>query len=233
MRVGLKAVLVSLSFLFLREQADTPQLDDFALASRLSYFLWSSMPDEPLLNLAAEHKLHEPEVLRQQVERLLSDPKAKAFNQNFTGQWLSLRAIDATMPDRTLYPEYDDILKTAMLKETSLFFDEVLQQDLPITNFVASDFTFLNERLARHYGIPGVERTEMRKITLPSDRHRGGVLTMGSVLKVTANGTTTSPAHSPKNSSLTPPAQRRPPRTKRRLRPPFTASTTTTTASAR
>jgi mono/diheme cytochrome c family protein len=192
-RVGLKAVLVSPNFLFLREQANAPKLDDFALASRLSYFLWSSMPDEPLLKLAAEQKLHEPDVLCQQVERLIHDPKAKAFNQNFTGQWLSLRAIDATIPDRTLYPEYDDILKTAMIKETSLFFAEVLEQDLPITNFVASDFTFLNARLATHYGIPGIEGTEMRKVKLPPESHRGGVLTMGSVLKVTANGTTTSP----------------------------------------
>jgi hypothetical protein len=97
------------------------------------------------------------------------------------------------MPDGTLYPEYDDNLKTAMLKETSLFFDEILKQDLPITNFVASDFTFLNARLAKHYGISGVEGTEMRKVALSPESHRGGVLTMGSVLKVTANGTTTSP----------------------------------------
>ena len=190
MRVGLRAVLVSPSFLFLREKV---KLDDFALASRLSYFLWSSMPDEPLLKLAEAGKLHEPEVLRQQVERLLDDPKAKSFNTNFTGQWLSLRAIDATLPDRTLYPEYDDILKTAMLKETSLFFDEVLKKDLPLTNFVSSDFTFLNARLAKHYGIPGIEGMEMRRVSLPSDTHRGGLLTMGSVMKVTANGTTTSP----------------------------------------
>ncbi len=191
MRVGLRAVLVSPSFLFLREQA--LKLDDFALASRLSYFLWSSMPDETLLNLAAANRLHEPEVLHAQVERLLGDPKAKAFNTNFTGQWLSLRAIDATLPDRTLYPEYDDILKTSMLKETSLFFDEVLKHDLPLTSFVSSDFTFLNARLAKHYGIPGIEGMEMRKVTLPPGSHRGGLLTMGSVLKVTANGTTTSP----------------------------------------
>jgi hypothetical protein len=191
MRVGLKGILVSPDFLFLREKG--PKLDDFALASRLSYFLWSSMPDEILLKLAAANKLHEPKVLREQVERLLSDPKAKSFNTNFTGQWLSLRAIDATLPDRTLYPEYDDILKTAMLKETSLFFDEVLKNDLPLTSFVSSDFTFLNARLAKHYGIPGVEGMEMRKVALPPDSHRGGVLTMGSVLKVTANGTTTSP----------------------------------------
>lgn len=202
MRVGLRAVLVSPSFLFLREKPATasasatpsaPALDDFALASRLSYFLWSSMPDEPLFKLAEARKLREPGVLREQVERLLRDPKAKAFTENFTGQWLSLRAIDATSPDRTLYPEYDDILKVAMVKETLLFFEEVLKNDLSLTSFVASDFTFLNARLARHYGIPGIEGTEMRKVTLPPASHRGGVLTMGSVLKVTANGTTTSP----------------------------------------
>jgi hypothetical protein len=191
MRVGLRAVLVSPSFLFLREKAS--KLDDYALAARLSYFLWSSMPDETLFKLAEARKLHEPSVLREQVERMLSDPKSRAFTENFTGQWLSLRAIDATLPDRTLYPEYDDILKTAMVKETSLFFNEVLKNDLSLTSFVASDFTFLNARLAKHYGIPGIEGMEMRKVTLPPESHRGGLLTMGSVLKVTANGTTTSP----------------------------------------
>ena len=202
MRVGLRAVLVSPNFLFLREKpatasapatAGAPTLDDFALASRLSYFLWSSMPDEPLFKLAEARKLREPGVLREQVERMLRDPKAKAFTENFTGQWLSLRAIDATLPDRTLYPEYDDILKVAMLKETVMFFEEVLKNDLSLTSFVASDFTFLNARLAKHYGIPGIEGMEMRKVTLPPISHRGGVLTMGSVMKVTANGTTTSP----------------------------------------
>lgn len=189
-RVGLRAILISPNFLFMREK---PSFDDDALASRLSYFLWSSMPDEPLFKLAEARKLREPGVLREQVERMLSDPKAKAFTENFTGQWLSLRAIDATMPDRTLYPEYDDILKTAAVKETVLFFDEVLKNDLSITNFVSSDFTFVNARLAKHYGIPGIEGTEMRKVLLPPDKHRGGVLTMAAVLKVTANGTTTSP----------------------------------------
>jgi hypothetical protein len=204
MRVGLRGILASPSFLFLREMPVTttanaaappkaPPLDDFALASRLSYFLWSSMPDEPLFKLAEARKLREPAVLREQVERLLRDPKARAFTENFTGQWLSLRAIDATSPDRTLYPEYDDILKTAMVKETKLFFEDVLKNDLSLTSFVASDFTFLNARLAKHYGIPGIEGTEMRKVSLPPGSHRGGVLTMGSVLKVTANGTTTSP----------------------------------------
>lgn len=191
MRLGFKGILVAPDFLFLRERG--PRLNDFELASRLSYFLWSSMPDEELFRLAAANQLHEPAVLGGQVERLLADPKARAFTDHFTGQWLSLRAIDDTLPDRTLYPEYDDILKTAMLKETTLFFEEVLHNDLPLTHFVSSDFTFLNERLARHYRIPGVEGMDMRRVALPPDSHRGGLLTMGAILKVTANGTTTSP----------------------------------------
>ena len=141
-------------FLFLREKPG--KLDDFALASRLSYFLWSSMPDEELLTLAEQGKLNQPDTLRAQVERMLKDPKAAAFTENFVGQWLGLRNIDATAPDPTLYPEYDDMLKVAMVKETVLFFDEVLKNDLSLTNFVASDFTMLNGRLAKHYGIPGV-----------------------------------------------------------------------------
>lgn len=191
MRVGYKAVLVSPHFLFLRERPG--RLDDFALASRLSYFLWSSMPDEELFALAAAGQLRDAATLRRQVERLLSDPKAAAFAQNFAGQWLGLRAIDDTAPDPALYPEYDDILKTAMLKEVFLFFGEVLKHDLSLTNFVASDFTLLNGRLARHYGIPGVTGQEFRRVALPPGSRRGGVMTMAGVMKVTANGTTTSP----------------------------------------
>jgi hypothetical protein len=197
MRVGLKSVLISPHFLFLREKNSAEgekQLDDFALASRLSYFLWSSMPDDELLSLAEQGRLHEPDVLREQVERLLQDPKSAAFTENFAGQWLGLRSIDATMPDRMLYPEHDDVLQVSMVKEVLLFFDEVLRSDLSLTNFVASDFSMLNERLARHYGIPGVDGgLEFRRVPLPPDSHRGGVLTMAAVLKVTANGTTTSP----------------------------------------
>ena len=195
-RVGLKAILISPQFLFLREKKIDGQraLDDFALASRLSYFLWSSMPDDELLTLAEQGKLHEPTTLRVQVERLLKDRKAAAFTENFVGQWLGLRAIDATMPDRMLYPEHDDVLQASMVKEVSLFFDEVLRNDLSLTNFVASDFSMLNGRLARHYGIPGVtEELKFQKVALPPESHRGGVLTMAAVLKVTANGTTTSP----------------------------------------
>ena len=197
LRVGLKAVMVSPHFLFLRERtgsSDQQQpLDDFALASRLSYFLWSSMPDEQLLELAGQRKLRNPDALRTQVERMLSDPKADAFTRNFASQWLGLRSIDDTMPDRLLYPEYDDILKISMVKETLLFFDEVLKNDLSLTNFIASDFTMLNGRLSRHYKIAGVKGLGFKKVSLPPNSHRGGVLTMASVLKVTANGTTTSP----------------------------------------
>jgi hypothetical protein len=190
-RVALKGVLVSPEFLYLREKPG--KLDDFALASRLSYFLWSTMPDEELLTLAEAGKLKDGETLHQQVERMLASPKAVAFTENFVGQWLGLREIDFTEPDRRLYPEFDDMLKAAIIRETHLFFEEVLKNDLSLANFVASDFTFLNERLAKHYGIPGVEGHAFRKVALPKDSHRGGVLTMASVLKVTANGTNTSP----------------------------------------
>jgi hypothetical protein len=224
-RVGLMAAMVSPEFLFLREHvgaasraapADGPprlggptKLNDFALASRLSYFLWSTMPDEELLTVAQKHELVKPETLRQQVERMLKDPKAAAFTENFVSQWLNLRDIDFTEPSHILYPEFDEMLKASMLKETYLFFDEVLRNDLSLTNFVASDFTMLNGRLAKHYGIPltlpsppsdggegrvrGMEGWEFRKVKLPPGSHRGGVLTMASVLKVTANGTSTSP----------------------------------------
>ncbi len=190
-RAGLLAVMMSPDFLFRREKPG--QLDDFALASRLSYFLWSSMPDEELLTLAGEKKLGDAAQLRRQVERMLKDPKSAAFTENFVGQWLGLREIDTTDPSFLLYPEFDDMLKASMIKETQLFFDEVLKNDLSLTNFVASDFTMLNGRLGKHYGIPGVDGWEFRKVKLPADSHRGGVLTMASVLKVTANGTTTSP----------------------------------------
>jgi cytochrome c553 len=191
LRVGLQGILVAPEFLFLREQPG--KLDAFALASRLSYFLWSAMPDEELLMLAEAGKLGQPATLRLQVERMLHDPKAAAFTENFVGQWLGLREIDATIPSHILYPEYDEMLKASMLKETSLFFEELLKHDLSLTNFVHADFAMLNGRLARHYAIPGIDGWEFRKVTLPPGSHRGGVLTMASVLKVTANGTYTSP----------------------------------------
>ncbi|HVR84026.1 MAG TPA: DUF1592 domain-containing protein [Planctomycetota bacterium] len=190
-RVGLAAVLVSPDFLFLREEPGV--LDGFALAGRLSYFLWSSMPDEELLRLAQTGDLAKADTLRAQTERMLRDPKAAAFTENFVGQWLALRDIDFTEPSTILYPEFDDMLKVSMVKESQLFFDELLKNDLSLSNIVASDFAMLNGRLARHYGIPGVEGWGFHKVSLPPGCHRGGVLTMGSVLKVTANGTQTSP----------------------------------------
>ena len=191
MRVGYKAVLTSPEFLFLREKPG--QLDDYALASRLSYFLWSTKPDAELLALAQQGKLRQPAVLRAQTERLLASPKARAFTENFLGQWLDLRLIDFTTPDKKLYPEFDELLKVSMVRETQLFFEEVLKRDLPVQNFLHSDFTILNARLAEHYEIPGVTGQEFRKVALPKDSHRGGLLGQGAVLKVTANGTTTSP----------------------------------------
>jgi hypothetical protein len=190
-RVGLLAVMMSPEFLFLREKPG--KLDDFALASRLSYFLWSTMPDDELLELAEQKKLAEPSTLHAQVERMLKSPKSAAFVENFVGQWLRLRDIDFTEPSFLLYPEYDKMLRVSMVKETELFFAELLKNDLSLTNFVASDFSMLNGRLAKHYGIPGVEGYAFRKVKLPPNSHRGGVLTMASVLKVTANGTNTSP----------------------------------------
>ncbi len=190
-RVGLLAILVAPEFLFLQEKPGP--LDDFALASRLSYFLWSTMPDDELLDLAEQKKLRDPQTLHTQVERLLKHPRAKAFTENFAGQWLGLRDIDFTEPSRLLYPEFDDMLKASMVRESQLYFAEMLRDDRSLAEFIASDWTMLNGRLARHYGIAGVDGWEFRKVTLPPGSHRGGVLTMASVLKVTANGTTTSP----------------------------------------
>jgi hypothetical protein len=191
-RVALSAILMSRRFLFLDEQPG--RLDDFALASRLSYFLWSSTPDDELLELAERGKLGEPAALRGQVERMLRSPKAAAFTKSFCGQWLSLRDIDFTTPSYIAYPEYDEMLKLSMVRESELFFSELLDHDLSLSNIVASDFSMLNGRLANHYGIPGVDGLwAFRRVTLPPESHRGGVMTMASVMKVTANGTSTSP----------------------------------------
>jgi hypothetical protein len=191
MLTAYQAVLCSPDFLFLRERSKA--LDDYALASRLSYFLWSSMPDEELFSLAAGGKLRDPVIRRQQVERMLDSPKSHEFTRNFCGQWLDLRKIECTTPDRQLYPEFDEQLQEAMLKETELYFEEVLQNDLSLLNFVDSDWTIVNRRLAEHYGLPEVQGLEFRKVALPPESPRGGVLTQASVLKITANGTVTSP----------------------------------------
>jgi len=188
---AMQAALCSPHFLYLHGRPGP--LDDYALASRLSYFLWNSMPDDALRSLALEGRLRSPDTLRQQVERMLNDPRAEAFSESFTGQWLDLRLINATTPDPELYPEFDELLAWSSVSETRLFFDEVLRRDLSLLNFVQSDFLMLNDRLARHYGIPGVDGIAFRSVANPSDGVRGGLLGQASVLKVTANGTTTSP----------------------------------------
>ena len=191
MRVGFKAVLCAPEFLFFLERPG--RLDDYALASRLAYFLWSSLPDDALLEHARASDLARPEVLRSETERLLKDRRAHRFTADFLGQWLDLRQIDDTTPDPRLYPQFDELLQVSMVRETELFFEELLAHDLSVRNVIDSDFTMINARLARHYGIDGVVGQEFRKVHLPSQSHRGGVLTQASVLKVTANGTNTSP----------------------------------------
>lgn len=193
-RFGLKAALCSPEFLYLQEQTDSGrELDDFQLAARLAYFLWSTLPDDELLRVAGEGTLRDPAALRSQTERLLNDPRSVALTKNFLGQWLELREIDDTSPDRILYPEFDELLKISMVRETELFFAELLKHDLSVLNFIDSDFTIINERLARHYGIDDVNGQEFRRVSLEADSKRGGVMTHASVLKITANGTNTSP----------------------------------------
>ena len=191
LRAAYKFALCSPHFLFLQEQPG--ELNDRALAARLSYGLWSSTPDAELLRLAAENKLHEPAELRRQTERLLNDPKGRRFTQQFLASWLNLRDIDFTQPDTKLYPEFEGYLQACMMQETHAFFDELLKKDLSVRNIVHSDFAMLNERLAEHYGIPGVKGEHIRQVALPAHSRRGGFITQGAVLKVSANGTTTSP----------------------------------------
>ncbi len=197
LRRGLKGVLCAPEFLFLEEQLrdDTPKatINDFALAARLSYFLWNSKPDRELFTLAQQDELGRPDVLRAQVERMLADPKSKRFVESFTDQWLRLRDIDFTVPDQRLYPEYTQLLRQSMLDETHAFFRELLDHDLNVQNFIDSDFAMINQPLAEHYGIEGVSGLEIRRVELPPNSLRGGVLTQASVLKVSADGTRTSP----------------------------------------
>ncbi len=187
------AVLASPGFLFL--DSVPGDLDDVAIATRLSLFLWNSKPDSELRQLALTGQLRNPAVLQTQVERLLNDPKSRRFVDAFTDYWLDLRKIDDTSPSTTLYNDYelDEPLKSAALEETRLYVAKMIADDMPARVIVDSDFTFLNERLATHYQIPGVQGSEMRLVTLPKDSVRGGLITQASVLKVTANGTTTSP----------------------------------------
>lgn len=191
LRAAAAAALCSPDFLFLVEKPG--KLDDYALASRLSYFLWRTSPDDELLKLAAAGTLGHPDTLRAQTERLLKHPNAARFAADFTDAWLDLRNIGFTTPDKLLYPEFDGMLQDSMVRETRGFFAEVLNSNLPTATFLDSDFALLNNRLARHYGIPGVEGVAFRRVPLKPEYHRGGVLTHGSVLKVSANGTNTSP----------------------------------------
>ncbi len=189
--VAFRAVITSPRFLFLDELPG--HLDDWALASRLSYFLWSTQPDDELRELAASKTLRQPLILHNQVERMLASPKSQAFVENFVGQWLDLRQIDFTLPDRKLYPEFDDILKAAMVGESHAFFAQMLRDDSKLNNIIQSDFLMLNRCMAEHYKIAGLTGEEFRRVPVPAGSHRGGVLTQASVLKVTANGTFTSP----------------------------------------
>lgn len=187
MRTAAMAVLCSPEFLFLKEPAG--KLNDLQLAARLSYFLTRSAPDAELL--AA--KLTQTTVLRAQTERLLKSQTLERFVTDFTDSWLNLREIEFTTPDKQLYPEYDELLLDSMLRETRAFITELIQNNLGVANFIHSDFAMLNSRLARHYGISDVQGLALRKVKLPPDSRRGGVLTQASVLKVSANGTNTSP----------------------------------------
>jgi hypothetical protein len=198
-QLALQAVLTSPHFLFRVERDPEPgdpggvrTLDDYELASRLSYFLWSSMPDAELFTLAREHRLRDPAVLEAQVRRMLRDPKAIALVNNFAGQWLQLRDLAKVTPDPEAFGEFDEELRAAMLRETELFFQAVMQEDRSILDFLDADFSFINERLARHYGISEVKGSEFRRVSLEGSGRRG-VLMQASILTLTSNPTRTSP----------------------------------------
>ncbi len=197
-KTALAAALCSKSFLYLEEgniKAASSRLNDWELASRLSYFLWSSMPDQRLLDLAAAGKLHEADTLRGEVRRMLADPKAATFAQSFPQQWLQLRKVGMFAPDKVLYPDYDEYLEKSMIAETTGFFREVLQRNDSLREFLDSDWTMLNERLAGHYGIAGVHGEQMRRVALKPEDHRGGLLTHASILSLTSDGTRHRPVH--------------------------------------
>jgi hypothetical protein len=197
--MGLQAILCAPEFLLREEQSLEQPLSQprvispEAFASRIAYFLWSSMPDDQLLSLAADGKLDQAEVLHTEVERILQDPKSDRFIENFTGQWLGLRSFSATEPDAKLFPEFDEMLRFYLVEETRAFFAEILDHDLSLLEFIDSNWAMLNSRLALHYKLDGVFGQQIRRVTLPPGNIRGGVLTQGSVLKVLANGTSTSP----------------------------------------
>ena len=198
--LALRALLTSPEFLFRIEEdpADAApgapyRLGDIALASRLSFFLWSSIPDDELLDLAEAGKLGDPAVREAQVRRMLADPRAATLTTNFAGQWLHLRNLETAAPNLRRFPDFDDNLRQAFRRETELLFGSVVGEDRSVLDLLQADYTFLNERLARHYGIPGVYGSGFRRVELPPDSLRGGLLGHGSILTVTSYATRTSP----------------------------------------
>jgi mono/diheme cytochrome c family protein len=194
--LALQAILVSPNFLFLVEESRPDRrLSDYELATRLSYFLWSSMPDAELFRLAGEGKLNDPAVLKTQVTRMLNDPKAEALVDNFAVQWLGIRRVNDLTPDAKTFGNWDNDLRRAIQEEPEQFFRHVMRENLSVLTFLDSDFTFVNERLAKHYGISGVKGLEFRKVDLKPEDQRGGILTQAVVLAVGAQPTRTSPVN--------------------------------------
>ena len=199
MKEACKAALCSTDFLFVGgdtiadAKASRPRLTDRALAERLALWFWNSIPDDELTALANKGQLHRPENLKKQTDRLLADPRSDRFISDFTDQWLDLRKIDATQPDLKIYPEAREHLKHSMIAETRAYLREMITKDLSVTYLVKSDFAMLNQSLATHYGVPGVSGCAIRRVPLPEGNPRGHFLAQAAVLKVTANGTTTSP----------------------------------------
>jgi len=196
---AVEAVLVSPDFLFMREAdgaksaaGQVHRISDVELATRLSFFLWSSIPDDELLGLAEKKELSNPEVLKAQVARMLADPRSKALTDNFAGQWLYLRRLEYQKPDRRAFPQFDQRLRSAMLTETQMFFDGVVRDNRSALDFLDADYTYVNQRLAEHYGIPGVYGTSFRKVKLDPAQHRGGLLGQGAILTVTSYNNRTS-----------------------------------------
>jgi hypothetical protein len=169
------------------------RISDVELASRLSFFLWSSIPDDELLDLAVQRKLHDPAVLAQQTRRMLADPRSQAFTTNFAGQWLSLRRLPDIVPDPFLFPDYGDTLALAFQREAELFFDSIVREDRPALDLLTANYTFVNERLAQHYGIANVKGVNFRRVMLAEDSPRRGLLGKGAILTVTALPNRTSP----------------------------------------
>lgn len=200
MQLALQAVLCSPNFLFRIETDPNPndpkarhEITSFELATRLSYFLWSSMPDDELLSLAEKNELRKPDIIQQQVKRMLKDRRSEAFVENFSLQWLNLRGLEELTPDPEKFPNYTPQLRDDMLRETTKFFDHILREDLSTLELLDGKFTFVNERLAKHYGLAGVSGDEFRKVSLDGVRGRAGLLTQASILTVTSNPARTSP----------------------------------------